>query len=169
MVPPWIETATAYIGLKEYSGSGDNPVIIRWAQIIGGWVADYYKRDSIPWCGLFTGICMLQNSIQPPKEMLRAKAWYYNWSDGYKLKEPCFGCVIVFTRNGGGHVGFYISEDANYFHVLGGNQSDAVNIKKISKSRVVGYMWPKGEQWEKFKTPGRVRKAFSGKVSTNEA
>lgn len=169
LMPPWMETAKSYIGLKEYPGNRNNQTILDWAKIVGGWTKDYYKRDSIPWCGLFTAICLIQNSIKPSPEALRAKAWYYNWPDGQKLKEPCFGCILVFSRSGGGHVGFYVSEDKDYFHVLGGNQSDAVNIKKISKSRIVGYMWPKGKQFEKFYNPKRIYKRFDGAVSTNEA
>lgn len=168
-MPPWMETAQNFIGVKEYRGSADNPLLLRWAQIVGGWTASYYKRDSIPWCGLFVAICLIQNSIKPSPEALRAKAWYSNWPDGKRLKEPAFGCIIVFTRKGGGHVGFYVSEDRNYYHVLGGNQSDAVNIQKISKSRVMGYMWPKDKAFDKFYRPGRIYKSFSGKISYNEA
>lgn len=168
LMPPWMETAKSLIGLKEYSGSRNNPRILNWAKIVGGWTASYYKRDSIPWCGLFVAICLIQNGIIPTPEALRAKAWA-SWKGGKRLKTPCFGCILVFTRKGGGHVGFYVSEDKYYYHVLGGNQSDAVNVKKISKSRHMASVWPKGEQFEKFYKPGRIYKKFNGKVSTNEA
>lgn len=168
LTPPWIETAKSYIGLKEYRGSRNNQTILNWAKIVGGWTASYYKRDSIPWCGLFLAICMIQNSIIPTPEALRAKAWA-KWKGGKRLKSPCYGCILVFTRKGGGHVGFYVSEDKYYFHVLGGNQSDAVNVRKISKKRVMAYVWPRGSRFDKFYNPKRIYKKFDGKVSRNEA
>lgn len=168
-MPPWIETAKGYIGLREKRGSGNNQKILNWAKIVGGWTADYYKRDSIPWCGLFVAICMIQNGIKPSPEALRAKSWKSNWPMGKRLRSPCFGCILVFTRKGGGHVGFYISEDKHYYHVLGGNQSDMVNITKIAKSRCIGFMWPKESRFDKYLGKKRIYKRFSGKVSYNEA
>jgi len=167
-MPPWMDTAKSLIGVTERSGSGNNPIILRWAELVGGWTRSYYKRDSIPWCGLFIGVCFVLNGIRPSPDALRAKAWA-KWPDGRRLREPCFGSLLVFTRRGGGHVGFYVSEDDNYFHVLGGNQSDAVNIKRISKSRHIATMWPKGAQYSKFLRPGRIYKRFNGKISHNEA
>lgn len=166
-MPPWMETAKSLIGTKERPGKSNNPVILRWAQLVGGWTASYYKRDSIPWCGLFVGVCMALNGIRPSPEALRAKAWA-SWPGGKKLREPCFGAIMVFTRRGGGHVGFYVSEDNNYYHILGGNQSDAVNVQKISKRRCIAYVWPKGSEFNKFRGSGRIYKRFSGRVSYNE-
>ena len=166
---PWMETAAKLIGVKEVRGSRNNPMLLRWAQIVGGWTAAYYKRDSIPWCGLFVAYVLIQNAIRPSPEALRAKAWKSNWPAGKAISQPAFGCIIVFTRKGGGHVGFYVSEDKHYYHVLGGNQSDAVNIQKISKKRCIGFMWPKDKAYDKFYHPGRIYKSFSGKVSVNEA
>lgn len=34
------------------------------------------------------------------------------------------GDIWTLSRNGGGHVGFYVSEETSCLHVLGGNQSD---------------------------------------------
>jgi len=168
LMPPWMETASQFIGLREKPGAGNNPTILNWAKIVGGWTANYYQRDSIPWCGLFVAICLIQNAIKPPPDALRAKAWA-KWSGGKRLREPCFGCILVFTRRGGGHVGFYVSEDKYYFHVLGGNQSDAVNVKKVSKKRHIASVWPKGKEFEKFYKKGRIYKKISGRVSVNEA
>lgn len=160
---PWLDTAISLIGTQETPGNADNPRIIQWAKNIGGWVASYYKSDSIPWCGLFVGHCMAANGITPPKDMLSALAWN---NYGTKLKEPMYGCIIVFKRQGGGHVGFAVSQDATTYHVLGGNQSNSVNITRVAKERCVGWRWP-----DYYRLPGEklpVRK-FDGKISTNEA
>jgi hypothetical protein len=66
---------------------------------------------------------------------------YLNW--GVKLSAPVVGCIIVFTRDGGGHVGFVTGADAKgNLLVLGSNQSDAVNIRAFARDRVAGYRWP---------------------------
>ena len=41
-----------------------------------------------------------------------------------------------------GHVGFYAGEDADAFHVLGGNQGNAVSIVRIGRDRLLGARWP---------------------------
>lgn len=165
MTPPWIEFGKTLIGVKEYPGSRDNQQIIDWAKVIGGWTEDYYKRDSIPWCGLYVGYVLAQVGIEPTKDALRAKAWA-EWG---RPVEPCFGAIMVFSRSGGGHVGFYISEDSTYYHILGGNQSDKVNVAKISKRRFMEARWPDDPAYDKFYVPGRIHKKFDGIITTNEA
>lgn len=56
--------------------------------------------------------------------------------------QPIPGAVLIFERGSGGHVGFAIGQDDTHFHVLGGNQSDAVTIARIAKSRLLGARWP---------------------------
>ena len=51
------------------------------------------------------------------------------------------GAVVIFERGSGGHVGFAIRQDDTNFCVLGGNQSDAVTIAHIAKSRLLGARW----------------------------
>lgn len=160
---PWITTAEELIGTVEIPGSKSNPRIITWAKEIGGWIGNYYENDDIPWCGLFVAWCMKANDISINIDNpLSAVAWN---KFGNKT-EPCYGCVMVFTRSGGGHVGFYASEDADSYHILGGNQSNQVNITKVSKTRYLGARWPDG--FDHLKVPGRIKRTFDGKLSTNE-
>lgn len=160
---PWMNVAANFMGITEKSGTANHPEIMKWAKVVGGQVEKEYTADSIPWCGLFAAIVIASVGVVPVAQPL----WARNWVKfGTKLSEPCFGCVMTFTRDGGGHVGFYVSEDSSYYHILGGNQSDSVNIVKIAKNRCIGYNWPPG--MEKFRVPGRVNKAFTGKISSNE-
>lgn len=160
---PWFEVAERLIGTQEDTSYRSNPVIMKWAKDIGGWVASYYKDDSIPWCGLFVAHCV--TSVGLPLEIqnpLSALAW-----NKYGTKtEPCLGAIMTFTRSGGGHVGFYVSEDSSTYHILGGNQSNSVNITKLVKSRFVGARWP--TDLEHLQVPGRIVKRFDGKISENE-
>jgi len=58
------------------------------------------------------------------------------------LLAPRPGCILTFTRAGGGHVGFYVGEDDTHLHVLGGNQGDAVSITRIARNRLSEMRWP---------------------------
>ena len=161
---PWFETAKRLIGVKEIPGSRSSSTIMNWARVVGTKIMGIaYAGDHVPWCGLAVAYCMKVNGIGCPSIAVRASQWG-KW--GVPLREGAVGAVLVFTRNGGGHVGFYVSEDANYYHVLGGNQSDAVNVMKIAKSRCTGIRWPAGKP---LPTGGPVVTAFRGPTSTNEA
>jgi hypothetical protein len=50
---------------------------------------------------------------------------------------------LVFKREGGGHVGFYLGEDASSYQVLGGNQDDAVSVARLPKTRLIASRCPK--------------------------
>lgn len=138
--PVWMSTARALIGTKEAPGAADNPVILSWAKKLGGWEGQYYQHDEIPWCSLFVTHVLEENSIHGPRGFLAAKS-YLNWGDKCT---PVPGAILVFGRDGGGHVGFYVGEDTNSYHVLGGNQSDMVCIKALPKDRLLDARWPSG-------------------------
>ena len=140
--PSWIKEARKYIGLKEVKGSKHNPEIIKmWADIKRGGIKD----DETPWCAAFVG-AMLERTLIQSSRFESAKS-YMQW--GVPLNYPAVGSVVVFSRNGGGHVGFVVGRDASgNLLVLGGNQSDSVNIQSFSPYSktfpVAGYRWPKG-------------------------
>jgi uncharacterized protein (TIGR02594 family) len=131
--PKMIVEALKLYGTLETPGSANNPTIIAWAKEVGGEVADAYKADSIPWCGLFMAVVAKRAGKEIPKHPL----WALSWSAfGAKAPAAALGDVLVFVRNGGGHVGLYVGEDASAFHVLGGNQSDRVCITRVSRGRL---------------------------------
>lgn len=147
------------MGTRETPGQASNPKIIAWARVIGKDVQQSYTMDSIPWCGLFVAYCMVQAGIRP----VAAPLWALNWSKfGERLKVPAFGCIISMRRDGGGHVGFLVSQDKDNWHVLGGNQSDMVNVTKVPKSREVYFNFPIGFDQHKRPVP---HKPFDGKLS----
>ncbi len=78
-----------------------------------------------------------------PREIL----WAMNWKRfGDPAPAPMLADVLVFARpGGGGHVGLYVGEDAEAYHVLGGNEGDAVTIVRILRWRFVSTRrrrWP---------------------------
>lgn len=138
--PSWLATAIKLVGTREAAGPADNPTIIAWARQTPSLGMDY-NHDSIAWCGLFAAYCVSQAGLTPPPVAVRAKAWA-TW--GIPAPSLVPGAVLVFERPGGGRVGFYVGEDSDYFHVLGGNQGDAVSIVKIDKTRCIAKRWPAG-------------------------
>lgn len=137
---PWYEEARRLVGVREVAGSGSAPEILAFAKTID---IDY-PSDDIPWCGLFVGHCIGATlGDEPlPANPLGARAWL-----GFGQPcEPQLGAVLVFWRESKtsfkGHVGFYHGEEPDNFHVLGGNQSDAVSVVKMPRSRFLGARWP---------------------------
>lgn len=132
----WIKEARKYIGLREIKGANHSPEILQfWKDIKRGGIKD----DETPWCAAFVGAMLERAGIQSSRS--DGSKSFLNW--GVKLNEPTVGCIVVFTRDGGGHVGFVVGRDAaGNLLVLGGNQSDAVNVKAFGRDRVVGYRWP---------------------------
>lgn len=134
--PAWLVEARLHIGVKEIKGSVHNSVIAEWLNRLKAWWAD----DETPWCGVFAAHCMRTAGFAIPRYWMRAKAWL-DW--GCRINKPAHGCVVVFDRIGGGHVGFVVGSDrCGNLMVLGGNQGDAVSIKPFPRERVVGYRWP---------------------------
>lgn len=121
-------------GTKELNGAANNPVITAWAVEVGGWIAEFYKEDEIPWCGLFIAVCAKRAGYPFTQKALAAKEWI-NWGSPVLMNEPMLGDVVIFTRKQGGHVGLYVGEDHGAYHVLGGNQGDEVSITRINRDR----------------------------------
>jgi uncharacterized protein (TIGR02594 family) len=157
--PRILVEAIKLYGVKEVIGENDNPTILDWADEIG--VGKLYQRDSVPWCGLFMGVVAKRAGKEVPANPL----WARNWS---KWGVPCLpelGCVLVFSRESGGHVGVYVGEDIECYHVLGGNQSDSVCITRIKKNRLLSARCAYRVK------PANVRKIIlspTGIVSSNE-
>lgn len=161
---PWMEEAQRLKGVKEVVGKGSNATILKWAAAIGGWVKSYFTDDDIPWCGLFVAHCIgatLSNEPLPSNPL-----GALNWKTFGVASKPAPGAILVFRRSGGGHVGFYVGEDATAYHVLGGNQSNAVNVTRVAKDRHEATRWPISAT---LSAAGPVHLTTSGALSTNEA
>jgi uncharacterized protein (TIGR02594 family) len=157
--PSWLKIARSYDGLKEIPGPRHNQTIIRWLVKLRAW----WNDDETPWCGVFVAHCMQESWLPFPQLYMRAKAWS-DYGSLLRRDRLAPGAILVFDRAGGGHVGFYVGEDAGFYYVLGGNQSNAVNVMKLGKSRLVASRWPKGEP-----VIGKPVYLNGGSVSTNEA
>jgi uncharacterized protein (TIGR02594 family) len=141
--PIWLSVARAFVGLTEHVGPGSNPVIMQWARDIGapGW----YDDDDKPWCAVALNRWLLASQLPlsgSGYELLRA-ASFRDYGQEMALG-PALGSILVFSREGGGHVGLYTGESANHVRVLGGNQGNQVSETWIGKARLVATRWPPG-------------------------
>lgn len=151
-------------GTAEKLGAGSNPSIMEWAKATG--LSRFYSDDSVPWCGLAMAYVALQAGWEPPLNPL----WARNWLNFGKPSPdfPMLGDVLVFARGSAGHVGVYVGEDAAAYHIIGGNQSDKVNITRRAKTGLLG---SRRCPW-RVNQPVNVRRihlAAVGTLSTNEA
>lgn len=126
--PKMLLEARKLYGTIELPGAADSPDLLAWAHELG--IDRVYTHDSIPWCGLFMAICAKRAGWGLPNSPLWALSWA-KW--GQASDKPMLGDVLTFQRHGGGHVSMYVGEDATYYHILGGNQSDAVTITRKPK------------------------------------
>ena len=134
--------ASEDVGLKEVRGPKHNSKIVQDFATVGhSWVKD----DETAWCASFVG-ARLEDAGLPSTRKLNARS-YLDWGEGVTLAEAVPGDVVVFWRGSPsswqGHVGFFVDQGDGFIHVLGGNQSNAVNVSKYAASRLLGVRrWP---------------------------
>ena len=165
-LPKTIQEALKLFGVQEVVGKGSNKTIIGWRDELNaaGVKIEGYGDDDIPWCGLFAAIV----AHRAGKPVVKDPLWARNWANfGSKSPAASLGDCLVFVRNGGGHVGWYIAEDATSYYVLGGNQSNRVCITRIAKDRCIAVRRPPYQAQPASVTPRKVK--AGGALSKNEA
>lgn len=152
--PPWVEEMARRKGLHE---NKNHTKLLAWLGSAGSAV----DPAETPWCGdaVETAILRALPDAAVPVNPMASINWL---KFGKKLEQPAYGAIMVFWRNDPngweGHVGFYVGEDANHYHVLGGNQSNAITITRIEKRR----LRPKGIRW-----PNEYPDPVGGRLTAN--
>lgn len=129
----WMDVAQAEIGVKEGAGAGR--IEQYHASTKGG-----SQPDSVPWCSSFVNFCIEQGGLAGT-DSKRARSWV-TW--GEEIDSPRSGAIVVFSRGNSsqGHVGFFAGMNAGRLLILGGNQSNAVNISEFSPTKILAIRWP---------------------------
>jgi uncharacterized protein (TIGR02594 family) len=126
--------ASNEIGVKEIAGSKHNPRILEYHKTTGG-----FSDDETAWCASFCNWVMRQ--IGADETRSAAARSFLNW--GVKTTTPKKGDIVVFWRvspkSWQGHVGFFDRMDAQNVWVLGGNQSNSVNISSYKRNTVLDF------------------------------
>lgn len=134
---PWLPIALAEVGVKEFPGDGDNPRIVEYLQSTS-LEAPSATQDETPWCSAFANWCVERSGYEGTDS-----AWARSWLTwGRAARRPRRGCIVVLSRDRGGHVGFWVGETGTQVRLLGGNQGDEVRVSGYPKKRVLGYRVP---------------------------
>lgn len=136
--PNWIGIAEGEIGQKEKAGTAHNPKIIEYHATTGK-----FKDDETAWCSSFVNWVM-NKAGQGGTNSASAISWA-KW--GKKVDKPAYGAIAVIDWDGPGpgwkgHVGFVVGMKGSSILLLGGNQSNAVNISSFGTGKVIAYVYP---------------------------
>lgn len=138
------ELAQRFVGITEVPGATANPQIMTMLRLDTSWPED----DAVPWCAAFANYIAWLLRL-PRSKSLRARSWL-NVGEVIDLDAALPGFdVVIFKRGSGaqpgpdvidapGHVGFYAGVQGANVLVLGGNQSDSVNISPYPKKNLLG-------------------------------
>ena len=130
------EIARGYIGTTEGPGPENNPEIMAMYASVGH---DWVEHDSVAWCAAFVGHCLERAGIRSTRQ-LTARS-YLDWGVPIDLADAQPGDIGVIPRGTSswqGHVFFIDRIEGPWVWGLGGNQSDAVNVKRYPVSKLLG-------------------------------
>lgn len=131
---PWMGIALAERGVKETPGAGSNPRVLEYLRTTS-LPETMRSDDETPWCSAFVNWCVTRAGLKGTGSAA-ARSWL-TW--GQSLEVPRRGCVVVLSRDGGGHVGFYLRTVGSSLHLFGGNQNNLVGTRAYDSSRLLGY------------------------------
>lgn len=124
------------IGTRKIEGEKSNPKVLNYFRSIVGLNVD---NDEIAWCSAFLNYICKEVGL-PTSDSLMARSWL---KIGQAINNPEMGDIVIFWRDkiDGplGHVGIYLASTDKDIFVLGGNQSNEVNVSRFSKSKLLGF------------------------------
>ena len=130
------DIARSYIGTTEGAGPADNPVIMEMYASVGH---DWVEHDTVAWCAAFVGHCLERAGIRSTRK-LTARS-YLDWGVPVETADAQQGDIGVIPRGSSrwqGHVFFIDRIEGAWVWGLGGNQDDAVNVKRFPVSKLLG-------------------------------
>jgi uncharacterized protein (TIGR02594 family) len=128
--------AKRYLGTRETPGPQSTALIRQWITEAADWLS---KDDSeTAWCGCFRGAIGIATGTGVPKGHYRAAAWA-SWGKAVPVHTPSQwqqGDTIIMSRPGGNHVAVLDRVVGKTAFLLGGNQSDSVNVTRFAIDRI---------------------------------
>lgn len=135
-MPPWMAELHRKMGLHEVR---DNAVLARWLRRWGRFLGDPAR---LPWCGdaVESAIAKTLRDEPLPSNPFWAQAWN---TFGIDAGVPLIGSIgVIRWSKSAGHVGFVAGVSGSQIHLLGGNQSNAINIRAFPAGKFLGFRWP---------------------------
>jgi len=117
----------------KWKENGKNPLIVACYNSVGFKLS----TDSTPWCAAFAGN-ILKRAGAPALKTLSSLA-YSSYGTDVPISDPSrfrLNDIVIFTRQGGGHIGFFrgYNPSTGSILVLGGNQADNLTEVGFKKS-----------------------------------
>ena len=144
------ERALRFVGVAELAGNRNHPLVQWWFSLCG---YDPETPDEVPWCSVFVNGIAWDLRL-PRSKSAAARSWLGVGRPILLGEARPEHDVVVLQRGDGeqpgpdvlkapGHVGFYAGTErtdatTQRVMVLGGNQSNAVNVASFSPRRVLG-------------------------------
>ena len=114
-------SAGVYSIAKRYVGLHERKHTQKLAKTVG------VNPRRTPWCGAFVGAVVKKAGKSVPAGHLRAASWK-RVGKAVSLKKTKKGDIVVMRTKYGNHVGFYAGQKNGRVQLLGGNQSNRVQI-----------------------------------------
>lgn len=123
--------------VTEEPGSGrDHPLIMAMLTLDNDWPA----HDETAWCSALPNFIHHILGLERSKSLM-AQNWL-NHGRIVSLSEARVGFdLVILSRSGNpdwGHVGYYSGNSLNFIYLLGGNQSNGVNVTGYEINRLLG-------------------------------
>lgn len=123
------------IGEKEIKGPKHNDFIVMLLSRLAKWLGD--GGDEVAWCGAAIAWAADEARYERVSGWKACRAYAWLGVGTSILEENArIGDVVVFNFS---HVGLVDKIEGNYVYVLGGNQSDSINITRFSRASVSSY------------------------------
>lgn len=143
------DLAQRYVGVGEREGRASHPLITWWLELCG---LGRDQPDEVPWCSAFVNGVAWELRL-PRSKNAAARSWLtIGLPVAHRDAQPGFDVVILkrgegeqpgpeVTSGSPGHVGFFAGFEGPHHDsilVLGGNQSDSVNVRRFAFGQLLG-------------------------------
>ena len=135
---PWLSVAWNDLGVTAIAGPSTSARVQAYYAAAGH---PEVAGDDTAWCAAFVGACLERAGIHCTRSLLARS--YLTYGDA--ITDVRTGAIAVFARGFDpalGHVAFAIGETVDHIVVVGGNQSNAVNVVAMPRSRLLALRWP---------------------------
>lgn len=143
LMPPWMGEMHRRMGLHEIR---DNAALTAWLKI-GRWLGN---PKNLPWCGDAVETCIVKTLPDElvPNNPFFAQAWKDFGNDAGGFRVGAIG-VIRWSATSG-HVGIEAARANGKILLLGGNQSNAINLTWFPETKFIAHRWPKNYPLKSF-------------------
>lgn len=126
--------AMGEFGVAEWPGNKHNPEVMKYFHQTG---REWVDSDELNWCDAYVDWVVMKAGGQITPNLI-AREWL---REGVPVTKPFPGDIVILWRESidswKGHVGFFVRQNDSMVWLLGGNQSNQVQILPFRKERIL--------------------------------